>query len=407
MESTSYTRAIVLSKASVAFAAALVFVAFLDLFAQLPVVAPYAASLGATETQVGLVVALYSVTNLGGNLVAGQLLDRLGRRPPLFAGLLGASVALALYGMSQSATQLMAVRALHGFLAGLVTPSAFTLLADFTPASARARAMGIGGSVVGAAAIVGPALSGLARTRWGYNGVFLGVSGLMLAALVVSALLLPHLGHRKRPRERVESPFEARRLAVPCLAVFGLMATLGILTAYLPVRLESAGYAKAAPGILFSVFSLAAVLTMVSPLGQAAMASGMGKAMVWGLLGVALALLVLALAPALVISGAGMVVYGVGFGLIFPAANAAVADIGGASRRGRAFAVLYAVFSLGVIAGALIAGLVSRSAPPASGGPLPLYAGMAVVLAAALGLWRLDRAKGEGHRYRENHPEEA
>ena len=45
-----------------------VFVAFLDLFMQFPVIAPYARDLGATAALVGVVVALYSATNLVGNV---------------------------------------------------------------------------------------------------------------------------------------------------------------------------------------------------------------------------------------------------------------------------------------------------------------------------------------------------
>ena len=48
-------------------------VAFLDLFIQFPVVAPYARSIGASASLVGLIVGIYSATNLVGNLlVVGQ-----------------------------------------------------------------------------------------------------------------------------------------------------------------------------------------------------------------------------------------------------------------------------------------------------------------------------------------------
>ena len=49
---------------------AVVLVGFFDTFAQFPVVAPYARSLGAAPDAVGLVVAVYSATNLIGNLLA-------------------------------------------------------------------------------------------------------------------------------------------------------------------------------------------------------------------------------------------------------------------------------------------------------------------------------------------------
>ena len=57
-----------------------VFLAFLDNFALLPLIAPRAQELGANALGVGLAVAAYSLTNLLLNLVGGALTDRIGRR---------------------------------------------------------------------------------------------------------------------------------------------------------------------------------------------------------------------------------------------------------------------------------------------------------------------------------------
>ena len=55
-----------------------VLAAFLDLFCQFPVVAPYARSLGAGPLAVALVIASYDAANLVGNLGAGLRAGRLG-----------------------------------------------------------------------------------------------------------------------------------------------------------------------------------------------------------------------------------------------------------------------------------------------------------------------------------------
>ena len=74
-----------------------VFIAFLDNFAMLPTVGPYARGLGADPAGVGAAVAAYSVTNLVFNLVGGLLLDRAGRKRLAVAGLAVAAVAVAGY----------------------------------------------------------------------------------------------------------------------------------------------------------------------------------------------------------------------------------------------------------------------------------------------------------------------
>jgi len=281
----------------------LVLVAFLDLFSQLPVIAPYALSLGASSAQAGLIIAMYSIMNLFGNMLAGQMLDMWGRKPSLVLGLCGAGASLLLYTASQSPMQLLAVRAVHGLLAGLITPSAFTIMADLAPKTGRARAMGIGGSFIGVAAIIGPAASGMLRNRWGFDAVFWTVSAVMFLTALIAMVFIPRMPGASRAREAARVPFRAMRLLPPCLAVFSLMATLGILTAYLPPYLESRGYGNAASGMMFSLFALAAVGVMISPLGRIAGRAGATRPLHLGLVLVGAGLLVLALASGTAATG--------------------------------------------------------------------------------------------------------
>ena len=78
----------------------IVFVSFLDLFSQFPIVSPYARSLGAGPLMIGISVATYDVANLFGNLVTPFLLARWGSKRPLVFGLLVAAASLVLYGVA-------------------------------------------------------------------------------------------------------------------------------------------------------------------------------------------------------------------------------------------------------------------------------------------------------------------
>ena len=60
-----------------------VLVAFLDLFMQFPTVSPFAEGLGASAAFAGIIVGAYSFTNMFGNLGAGFVIDRFGRRVPV------------------------------------------------------------------------------------------------------------------------------------------------------------------------------------------------------------------------------------------------------------------------------------------------------------------------------------
>ena len=76
----------------------ILFMSFFDNFTQIPMIAPYAASLGAGALMTGWIVSIYSVTNTLGNIAAGVVLDKFGRRLPLVVGLLWAGLAVFLYG---------------------------------------------------------------------------------------------------------------------------------------------------------------------------------------------------------------------------------------------------------------------------------------------------------------------
>src|SRR5688500_9977173 len=101
-----------------------VFAAFVDLFAGFPIVTPYARQLDASAWVGGIVVAAYSMANLVGNLGAGFVLDRWGRKPTIVAGLLLSALAVGLHAVAQDASQLIALRAVHGLATAVLSPGA-------------------------------------------------------------------------------------------------------------------------------------------------------------------------------------------------------------------------------------------------------------------------------------------
>jgi MFS family permease len=79
-----------------------------------------------------------------------------------------------------------------------------------------------------------------------------------------------------------------------------------------------------------------------------------------------------------------MLAYGVGFGLLFPAAAAQVVSVTSEEDRGRAFGLYYAAFSLGIVAGPVVSSLlhVWTGLSPFLCGAAALLAGVPLVAAA-------------------------
>ena len=79
-------------------------------------------SLGATNTQLELVVAGYAFMYAAGLITGGRLGDLYGRRQVFISGLAAFAVASALCGVAPSATALIACRALQGLSAAVLLP---------------------------------------------------------------------------------------------------------------------------------------------------------------------------------------------------------------------------------------------------------------------------------------------
>jgi len=77
------------------------FLGFLDTHLLIPVLALYAAELGAGIGITGLIIGLYSLTNTPANILFGGLVDRIGYKLPLVFGLIGDALSMFLYSVSR------------------------------------------------------------------------------------------------------------------------------------------------------------------------------------------------------------------------------------------------------------------------------------------------------------------
>ena len=355
---------------------------FLDLFVQFPTIAPYAEGLGASAALVGIVVAAYSLTNLFGNLGAGFVLDRWGRRLPIVVGLAITIVAVFSYSLVQTSEQLIAVRAIHGIGAAVLAPGAFSMIGDRAPSDRWGRAMGLTGALIAVAALVGPPAAGILRDTWGADAVFFVDSAVLLMTLIT--FLVIARDDVPGAQQGTSAPLVASQEDTsrkPALwsaygATFAITVGIGVLVAYLPLVLEDKGETAARTGYSFGIYAVVAMLVMASPLNRASDRFGRFSPLIVGLVGVAAGLAILGVFTDYAGVAAGMAVFGFGYGIVFPAAAALVIGATGADRRGMAFGIFYAVYSLGVVVGASGSGILADL----DGG----FVGLPFLVAAAL-----------------------
>jgi EmrB/QacA subfamily drug resistance transporter len=154
--------------------------------------------LGATFADAQWVFDAYTVMLAGLGMAGAALADRLGRRAVFVGGLALFTVASAVAAASQASLLLVLARGAQGAGGALLLATAVPLLADAYPVPGRATALGIWGATIGAATAVGPLVGGLLTDAFGWRSIFVvNVPIGVLAAPLARRLVLESRGERR------------------------------------------------------------------------------------------------------------------------------------------------------------------------------------------------------------------
>ena len=148
------------------------------------------------------IVDAYSLVFAGLLLTAGSLGDRYGRRLALNIGLVIFGAASLFAVTSNSATALIASRAVMGVGAAFVMPATLSILAHVFPPDERPRAIAIWAGVAGIGVALGGIVSGALLESYWWGTIFLINVAVVVVALVAGFFLIP------RSREKIHAPLD-------------------------------------------------------------------------------------------------------------------------------------------------------------------------------------------------------
>lgn len=169
----------------------IVIAAFIDTFSQLPIMSPFALTYHPSPVFAGMIVGMYSFSNMIGNILAGYWIDRIGAKRVLVSGLSLTGIILILYTFTDSPLQLISVRFLHGLFGGFLVPAAFTIISNLGTSDKQGRKMAVSGAAVGCSAIIGPAFGAVIASNYSINWVFLIIAAIMISSAVLAFVFLP------------------------------------------------------------------------------------------------------------------------------------------------------------------------------------------------------------------------
>lgn len=338
-----------------------IFICFLDLFIELPIITPFAMSLGATEYIAGVVVATYSFFNLLGNVFGGYFSDKIGRKNILLIGMLVNIGVLFSYSAIDSVSGLFFLRIVHGLSSGMLTPVAFSLVADLSRKEVIGRSMALTGVSIGIAAVFGPAMGGVISSQFTYQSVYFVLGCIYVAGILITFFSIKESTTREeRKQYKTTSLFKLLKrpaLNVAYISSFTLMIANGTLAFGLPLKVNSLGLEDHITGMLLSIFGVTAIIIFASKINVVYTKFKSINLVGTGIFIVALSMMALHFAPDMWLMVLIMLTYGLGFSLIFPSMNKMIAQNTEVYERGKANGIFYAYFSIGSVTGSFLSGV--------------------------------------------------
>jgi MFS family permease len=346
------------------------FVAFFDLHAQYPMLTPFAVSMGAAPSFIGLVMGMYSLTHIPGNLIAGFAVDRYGSRLFIAASLTGAGILLLFQSQVTDPWQLLYIRSISGFVLAFLSPACMSLLARLARDNIhQGKLMAGNGLVHTIASVVSPAAGAWLAATIGFSQSFEILGWVLLVTGMTSIWFVSEPARtleeiksvKKKPayvpfkvnptdqKDEAPSAFPWSIFSLP----MGMACAQGILSFELPLR-STGSAAIMTTGLLFSIVSLGALVTLgllflnrYLPYSRTIIGVLLLAVCYYGLASnwpIPLLLL--------------LFIIGMAKGVIFPAMTSFLLQLSGPSRYGRTFSMLSISLSIGSFLGPVTAGAV-------------------------------------------------
>jgi len=298
---------------------------------------------GHSMATAGLVAAVYGAGAMLASITGGYLADRIGRRPTMLMALGIGGLGMVALGFVRDIRLIVPACFVIALTGEAYRPAMQAAVSDLVPPRDRVRAFGILYWVINIGFSIGALLGGaLASASFLLLFLFDGLTSVLFALLVARSVRETRPAPPPRvPGHRAAHP--VREFFAPYFdGPFGAFVLLSILVllvfmqhvAALPIAMTDHGVSRAWLGAVLAINGI--VIVVLQPLLASFVQSRNRSHMLATgslLVGLGFGLNALARGPGLF--GLGVVIWTLGEILVLPIANAVVADVAPADRRGR------------------------------------------------------------------------
>ena len=314
----------------------------------LPAMQEYFADVPNSALLVRLVLTIPALFIAIGGLFAGQLVDRLGRKPLL----IGSALLYGLAGSSgfilSSLGTILVGRALLGLsVAGIMT-GVTTLIADYYTGQSRANFMGFQAAFMGLGGVVFLSVGGfIADLNWRFPFLIY-----LSAWVILIAIALTIYEPKREVNNQTASSASRPSMPISVLAmIYGValfyMVAFYLIPVQLPFYLQSFDNSSAsASGLAIAASTLASAIASLR-YGFVKERMGFVSIVVIAFAIAAVGYLIIGIAGSYNVVLIGLIIAGLGFGLLMPNLNVWLSSIIPDTLRGRALGGLTTFFFLG------------------------------------------------------------
>jgi MFS transporter, DHA1 family, multidrug resistance protein len=290
----------------------------------IPVLPFYAEEIGANPTELGLLMAVYSLMQLIFAPMWGQVSDRIGRKPVMMIGIAGLGLSFLIQAMATELWMLFAARIIGGILSSANMPTAMAYVADITTEENRGKGMGIVGAATGLGFVFGPAIGGIFSKFSLSMPFYLAAASSFITLLLVFLLLKESAQKKEAANKEKLSLWKSFSGAASILFLVQLLISLslsGLEATFAYFAAKKAGLGAIQLGYIFMIMGFASAIVQGGLVGRWTKKYGEKMVIQGGIIVSALGFGLILLVNSFATAAIYLTIFGIGNGVIRPSVS--------------------------------------------------------------------------------------
>jgi len=311
---------------------------------------------GSVETEIGLLIGVFSVSSLVVRPSVGRALLKTAERSFMIAGSLLFGLTSIAYLWAPPFWPFFIVRVLQGMGLGFFNTASITLIANTSPEAHRGQSFGYFYLAFNFAFALAPSFGMFVINNFSFTVLFSISAGLSLCSLFITTQLAKRKFDLSVDSSIADDSFLSRKALPPAVMVFFAHIIWGALTAFFPLYALNHGVNN--PGFFFTAYAV--VLILGRTLGGRILDHYSRERIILPCLTTyVLSMVILAFSKTLPMFILVAVIWGIGNAFLIPTLVAYTVELAGSSR-GPAMGTFTALADLGTGMGPVIMGVILR-----------------------------------------------